>query len=110
MNPKTIAALELVSVMRKTNVRGTTYIIAIDQVKMCKIGFTKFPNANGRIKELQKACPVDFQVLAEVPGGRELEQALHHIFSDLRVRDEWFRIEGPLEEFIEELSIKASQA
>jgi hypothetical protein len=103
ISPKAQAALEISRVMRHNNIRGTTYLISVPGAGMVKIGFTKHPNAKGRIAELQKACPFEFEVLGEIPGGRELEQCLHSLFARHRVRGEWFRLVDDLAEFVDEI-------
>lgn len=76
----------------------TVYIVCVND-EFVKIGFTAFTDARGRVAEIQKGCPYPFRVMVETRGGKPLEQALHAIFKDYRVRDEWFRYDGELREF-----------
>lgn len=53
-----------------------------------KIGLSR--NADGRLKELSTGAPAKLVFLARVPGGRQLETALHRRLRDYRVYGEWF--------------------
>lgn len=39
-------------------------------------------------------------VLATMPGGRQVEQSIHKLFQDLRFEGEWFLFEAPLTDFV----------
>lgn len=58
-----------------------------------KIGFTS------DMKARMAVIPHD-EILATIPGGRELEQKLHHRFKLTRLTGEWFRISPELMHFI----------
>jgi hypothetical protein len=47
-------------------------------------------HVEGRLKDLQAANPYLLNLLADFPGGRELEVTLHNWFGHLRVGGEWF--------------------
>ena len=107
---KCLAAVELVNAMARHSVTGkklgTTYIIYLPIANMVKIGYTIRDNAKQRVAELQKACPLNYEVLVEAIGGRDLEQCLHSLFAEYRFRDEWFRHEGELSEFIQTIRVE----
>ena len=96
------AAVLICRSMNNSHVVGTTYIIRMQD--FVKIGFTKSDTARARIATLQCACPIPFEVVAQIRGGKELEQCLHDLFRSLNVRDEWFRYEGSLVEFVSQLA------
>jgi hypothetical protein len=59
-----------------------------------KIGRTT--NLPGRLKALATASAVPLELLAAVPGGRELETQLHKRWRHLHLRGEWFRADEAL--------------
>lgn len=66
--------------------QSTIYILrAADRVK---IGFAK--DLLQRIKDIQACSPVQLTLVATIPGGLRLEQALHKALSDCRQHGEWF--------------------
>ncbi len=101
-SPLVTGALHLARSMMTTSNPHTVYIIAVND-EFVKIGFTSFRDARGRVAELQRFCPYPFEVVLEAPGGKPLEQALHAIFNEYRLRDEWFRYTGELRVFCEAL-------
>jgi hypothetical protein len=66
-----------------------------------KIGVAK--NVQKRLRDLQIACPMKLQLLAVVPGCREVEKSLHQRFETLHEHGEWFRAEEPLLSFVTEM-------
>lgn len=102
VSPLVTGAVHLAKCMITTNNQHTVYIIAVND-EFVKIGFTSFRDARGRVAELQKSCPYPFEVVLEAPGGKPLEQALHAIFKDYRLRGEWFRYTGDLRVFCDQL-------
>ena len=99
-SPLVNGALHLAKAMSRGGFPHTVYAIVVNE-EFVKIGFTAYHDARGRIAEIQKHCPYEFRLALEVRGGKPLEQALHAIFSEYRVRSEWFRYSGDLKEFIE---------
>lgn len=67
-----------------------------------KIGCTR--NVKVRIESLQTSSPQKLKLLAVIPGGRQLESAMHAAFDDARVEGEWFRSTTALRALIAELS------
>jgi hypothetical protein len=65
---------------------------------LIKIGISG--DVKKRKRALEQAVGQRLTILAEVPGGRELERVLHQSFSDLRQMGEWFTDSPRLREFI----------
>jgi hypothetical protein len=65
-----------------------------------KIGTTR--DIATRIADLQRATPFPLTLLAILAGDVKLERELHRRFDKQRHRFEWFRIEGELEDWINE--------
>jgi Meiotically up-regulated gene 113 len=59
-----------------------------------KIGRTAHLGA--RLRALATASAVPLELLAVVPGGRQLEARLHRRWRHLRLRGEWFRADEAL--------------
>lgn len=66
---------------------GAIYLIG-DGSKMVKLGWATDPER--RLKQLQTGHPSTLKLLAFYPARRATEASLHQLFSDLRVRGEWF--------------------
>lgn len=64
-----------------------------------KIGVTG--NIEGRLKALQTANALLLELLTHIPGSYEDEHRLHAQFAALHHRDEWFRYEAELREYVE---------
>lgn len=56
-----------------------------------------------RLRALQAGSDVRLSLIAQVPGGRELELQLHTEFADDRLSGEWFRSSRGLKAKIKEL-------
>lgn len=74
----------------------------------CKIGFCQAKpgrraagGANSRISAFQTGNPYDLELLFDLSGGKALEEQFHDIFQNLRHRNEWFRVQGELKEFLD---------
>jgi hypothetical protein len=67
-----------------------------------KIGRTV--NVAARQRALATASAVPLELLAAVPGGRELEAQLHREWRHLHLRGEWFRADEELLRYIAELA------
>jgi hypothetical protein len=65
-----------------------------------KIGRTV--NVAARLRALATASAVPLELLADVPGGRELEAQLHRGWQHLHIRGEWFEADEELLRFIRE--------
>jgi hypothetical protein len=81
------------------NVPCDVYVVRSGQ--FIKIGKAEDPA--WRIVALQAANPILLEVVAILTegNGHSLELFLHHRFAAHRERGEWFRIEGPVAEWIE---------
>jgi hypothetical protein len=67
-----------------------------------KIGRTA--NLAGRLRSLATASAVPLELLASMPGGRDLEAWLHRQWRHLHLRGEWFRADEALLCYIREQS------
>lgn len=84
---------------------GTIYAIGYgDKVK---IGWTS-GLARYRLDSLQTGCPENLDLLVSRPGSRADERALHRKFAAHHIRGEWFRIEGPVGEWIDGINRERS--
>lgn len=77
---------------------GSAQVYVVRCAEFVKIGMAQ--NVSYRIRTLISATPFDLHLVAVLPGGQAAERALHLRFSEHRHRDEWFRIEGALAEWI----------
>jgi len=75
---------------------GFVYFIEASESGFLKIGWAKDPVK--RLRELQTGCPYELTILGQCPGSLEDEAAFHRTYADLRVRGEWFRLDGALRE------------
>ena len=78
------------------SIPNKTYLIQCGD--FVKIGIAS--SVHNRLRALQAMNPLPLKVLVVLAGGRDLERALHARFAAYRHRDEWFRIEGDLSEWI----------
>lgn len=69
-----------------------------------KIGYAA--NHERRKKDLQSALPWTVTTIAWEPGDEVREGSLHRRFRQYRVKNEWFRLEGELREYVVELMAK----
>lgn len=82
----------------KVRVPTMTYVIRCGA--FVKIGATS--DVRSRLRQLEAVNPFELTVVAVLAGGQTVERKLHKRFCDLRHRDEWFREEGDLAEWIKE--------
>lgn len=78
------------------------YFIAPEDRPVVKIG--KANNIKSRIRELQTGSADRLRLLAAIQGDERQEQQLHRRFAGLRLQGEWFRLEGALAEYVDQLS------
>ena len=63
-----------------------------------KIGYTK--NVENRIESFSTAHGGMGKLLFTIPGNYELEKELHEKYKKYHYSNEWFHIDGELEEYI----------
>jgi hypothetical protein len=68
-----------------------------------KIGHSTKPMS--RIADLQTSSPYPLEILLLMPGNSATERELQSIFSEYHHRNEWYRYDGELKEFIEVNSV-----
>lgn len=90
----------------KTIYGSVVYFLQAEGIPFVKIGHSTI-SATRRMANLQTGCPMPLKVLADCPGDIETEQRIHHRFSHLRERGEWFRLEPELQDFIDRLKADA---
>ena len=66
-----------------------------------KIG--RSSNPLGRLRQVQTGNPVQGELLAVCPGGRNEEAAIHRAFAEYKVSGEWFRATPKLNALIEDI-------
>jgi len=59
-----------------------------------------------RLAALQTSNPYQLSIVKSIPGTFKTEKDFHRIFSKYRIRGEWFRNEGVLKTFINEVDFK----
>ncbi len=79
------------------------YFVACVEVNAVKIGYST--SVQMRTDTLQTGCPLALELLTVIPGHFNLERALHYEFAELRIRGEWFRLEGPLRALVRKLLV-----
>lgn len=70
------------------------YVYFIESAGLVKIGFST--DVINRLSNLRVGCPVDATLVAAIPGTEDTEAYFHKMFSSMRHKGEWFRIEGLL--------------
>lgn len=80
---------------------GTVYFAEAVGTGHVKIGFTSHPFISQRIRQLQTGLWCDLRLLKAVEGDKNTERSFHVRFDAQHVRNEWFRLEGKLKEFLE---------
>lgn len=69
-----------------------------------KIGTTRSAlDLSYRILSLQTACAYRLKFLGAIPGGRDVEAAMHRKFAHGRLKGEWFHPYQKLRKFLESL-------
>jgi len=84
---------------KRIRVAGNVYFLRCGE--FVKIGCAA--SVAERVRAIATMNPHPLELLAIVKGGRDEEKALHRRFAHLRHRDEWFRYEGDLADYIREL-------
>ena len=84
---------------------GIIYIVGYD--RYAKIGYTT--NLKARLKTLQCACPKELEVLYTFRGFQHDERYLHNIFKNAHLRQEWFKRNKTLNNFLKRNCANAAQ-
>ena len=77
---------------------GFVYFIQAGKDGPIKIGYSDDPLA--RLEDLQTAHHEQLRLLMTIADNGTMEMQLHERFADLRIRGEWFRSEGELEDVL----------
>lgn len=75
------------------------YFVGNKQYDWVKIGVTI--DMTARLSGIQSCCPVELTVLRLEEGGQSVEQRYHALFHDVRIRGEWFRLSGSIQEYLD---------
>ncbi|WP_109808386.1 GIY-YIG nuclease family protein [Sphingosinithalassobacter portus] len=75
---------------------GWVYFVQVGSGGHIKIGWAKDPTK--RIASLQTAQPQQLKLLGVIPGSLKAEREVHALFSQARVRGEWFRRSDVIED------------
>lgn len=90
---------------------GGVYVYFVRAVGVGRIKIGTAANVQERLRTLQRASPVDLEVLATTPGNRRLEFALHRRFAAERVAGgEWFESSARLLGYIDSIRRRPSTA
>ena len=76
-------------VVKHAQENGESFVYLMRSLSNYKIGVST--DVSKRLRQLSTASSAPIQLIAVVPGGRQLEQKLHEEFKPLRVHREWFR-------------------
>ena len=79
---------------------GYVYFISWGEENPVKIGWSH--TVGKRLISLQTSFPFDLKVLGVIPGYERLEKEIHQLFSEDRIRGEWFRWTDRLAQLIDE--------
>jgi hypothetical protein len=76
----------------------SVYFAVVGEGRVVKIGYAK--DVAARIRYLQVGNHEELIVVKLVSGTKATEAEFHRRFGALRIRGEWFRVEGSLAEFL----------
>lgn len=76
------------------------YFIGSKEHDYVKIGHT-VNNPKGRLVKLSVDCPLIMTLLYSMNGTQILEKKLHSMFKEQHIRGEWFRLSGPIQNYID---------
>ena len=78
--------------------RPCVYVIRQGISGPVKVGYTR--SLGVRMDDLQRGNPDQLELVIATPGTLKNERRLHKLFAKQRVLGEWFRLEGPVMEFV----------
>jgi hypothetical protein len=73
------------------------YIISCDDIKTCKIGFSKTPEL--RLQQLQTANPYKLEIVYVENGDSQKEKYYHSLFKDFKMEGEWFEYNDEIKNY-----------
>lgn len=79
---------------------GWIYTLVIEESQLVKIGFSADGNLKNRIATIQSSCPFLVKHLFSTRGTTGLEHLFHALFRHQRMRGEWFKVEGVVEQWL----------
>ena len=79
------------------------YFVQSGQKGPIKVGYTT-QEPRDRLYAMQTGNPERLNMLAAIPGGPELESAMHVAFAGYHIEGEWFRYEGDVKRVVDELA------
>lgn len=85
--------------MEKTFDTGFIYVIEAVETGLVKIGWTAMDPVK-RMAALQVGSPVQLKLRGVINGTPDDESKLHDDFAALHSHGEWFRLSGPVADFI----------
>lgn len=74
---------------------------------LIKIGFTG--DVRSRMFRLQASSPAPVELLATVPGGREIERFLHQMFRENHMHGEWFKPDETMLAMVERFRVDGNR-
>lgn len=78
-----------------------SYIYAIGPHKGNSVKIGRAKNVHARLSHIQAGNPEELSILGAIVGLDFVETVLHIAFEDYRIRGEWFRREGAVEDLID---------
>lgn len=86
----------------RDNRRSGLYFVAAAGANLVKIGWVqRLDKIDVRLQRMQTDCPYPVVLLfAMGPATREHEWRVHKRFETQRWHGEWFKVEGPLDDFL----------
>ncbi len=78
------------------------YLIADVANNVCKIGYST--NVKKRIKTLQTSYPHQLTIISAIHGDKLLEEQLHNLFSQYRLKGEWFILSEDIAEYFQDIN------
>lgn len=99
------AAEEFVRGVRVRPQPGQVYVIGLAGFDLVKIGYTRMAPEK-RLRQLENGAGLTggLELLATVPGNPPHERKLHRRFAKQRLFGEWFRLSGPVADWLSTLS------
>lgn len=86
----------------------TDYVYAVVAGPYVKIGVSNDPKK--RAGKISADCPLPVTLAGYQEAGFDFEATLHAKFSDLRVKGEWFKMEGPVAEWVAALPDRTTKS